>query len=336
MKIVNIANQKVRIREVSMPGILSPDDVLVHIRYATLSPDDLGLFLSGNMITGNPYNYGQAGSGIVEQLGPMAYHRGLEVGDRVVWFYRANCGVCYQCNTGDPLYCPNMTFCNTSFAEYMSWKEAYIYKLPEAVSLEEAVFFQDTLDCIRVFSEAAIGPNDSIAILGVNHKSLLMARYARLCGVRHITLICQHPHLLELAAGSGAHHYLRFGIDDLIQFSSSINREKGGFSVVIDCCGSLPMLQDAVYALAYGGVIAIPFSYPKGTILPIDLSNFYFKEPRIFVMKQSAKDAPKALELMPRLGLKDLTKDILPFAEVETLFTSEFYSSHLCGIVKLP
>lgn len=55
--------------------------------------------------------------GIIEELGPAAYHKGLSEGDRVVWFYRANCGMCYQCSTGRPLYCPNMTYCTTSFAE---------------------------------------------------------------------------------------------------------------------------------------------------------------------------------------------------------------------------
>lgn len=140
MKILGISHGKVRFNDLPKPQIIYPDDILVKIQYALLPPDDLGLYLGGNMIIPNPYMFGQAGSGIIEELGPAAYRKGLSEGDRVVWFYRANCGMCYQCSTGRPLYCPNMTYCTTSFAEYMTWKEAYIYKIPNSLPLEQGVF----------------------------------------------------------------------------------------------------------------------------------------------------------------------------------------------------
>ena len=120
MKILGISHGRVRFNDLPKPQIIYPDDILVKIQYALLPPDDLELYLGGNMIIPNPYMFGQAGSGIIEELGPAAYRKGLSEGNRVVWFYRANCGMCYQCSTGRPLYCPNMTYCTTSFAEYMN------------------------------------------------------------------------------------------------------------------------------------------------------------------------------------------------------------------------
>ena len=72
MKILGISHGKVRFNDLPKPQIIYPDDILV--------PDDLGLYLGGNMIIPNPYTFGQAGSGIIEELGPAAYHKGLSEG----------------------------------------------------------------------------------------------------------------------------------------------------------------------------------------------------------------------------------------------------------------
>ena len=336
MKILGISHGKVRFNDLPKPQIIYPDDILVKIQYALLPPDDLGLYLGGNMIIPNPYMFGQAGSGIIEELGPAAYRKGLSEGDRVVWFYRANCGMSYQCTTGRPLYCPNMTYCTTSFAEYMTWKEAYIYKIPNSLPLEQGVFFQDVLDCLRVFHEAEIDADSSIAILGVNHKSLLIAWYAKLCGVRSVTVVSPNPRMLPYAKRFGADHVVRFGTDNLLMLSTEINEASGGFHAVIDCGGSLPLLREAMDVLMYGGSLVIPYVYRPGSKISVNLSDFYFKEPRIKVLKQGALDVPKALDLMPRLGLERLTENLVPFENALSLFSPKFYENRLCGIAQLP
>lgn len=62
MKILGISHGKVRFNDLPKPQIIYPDDILVKIQYALLPPDDLELYLGGNMIIPNPYTFGQAGS----------------------------------------------------------------------------------------------------------------------------------------------------------------------------------------------------------------------------------------------------------------------------------
>lgn len=80
MKILGISHGKVRFNDLPKPQIIYPDDILVKIQYALLPPDDLELYLGGNMIIPNPYTFGQAGSGSSKNSVPPPITRGCRRG----------------------------------------------------------------------------------------------------------------------------------------------------------------------------------------------------------------------------------------------------------------
>ena len=148
----------------------------------------------------------------------------------------------------------------------------------------------------------------------------MIAWYAKLCGVRSVTVVSPNPGMLPYAKRFGADHVVRFGTDNLLMLSTEINEASGGFHAVIDCGGSLPLLREAMDVLMYGGSLVIPHVYRPG----------------IKVLKQGALDVPKALDLMPRLGLERLTENLVPFENALSLFSPKYYENRFCGIAQLP
>ncbi|CAA9571489.1 MAG: S-(hydroxymethyl)glutathione dehydrogenase, partial [uncultured Thermomicrobiales bacterium] len=80
-----------------------PNEVLVRILASGVCHTDLGVKLGTYGTEGFPFLLGHEGAGIVEAVGP-----GVEkprVGDQVILAWRAPCGGCRFCQTGQPHLC---------------------------------------------------------------------------------------------------------------------------------------------------------------------------------------------------------------------------------------
>src|SRR3954452_5521241 len=80
-----------------------PNEVLVRIEASGVCHTDLGLKSGAYGTEGFPYLLGHEGAGVVEAVGP-----GVEeprVGDHVILAWRAPCGKCRFCKTGQPNLC---------------------------------------------------------------------------------------------------------------------------------------------------------------------------------------------------------------------------------------
>lgn len=115
---------------------LSNDDVLVRITH------------SGVCFTDVHYQYsdmalGHEGTGVVEATGPSV--KDLSKGDRVGWGYEHDCcGRCRQCLTGWETLCAERKMYASadtdqgSFGDYAVWREAFLFRIPDSLSNEDA------------------------------------------------------------------------------------------------------------------------------------------------------------------------------------------------------
>ncbi|KAF9638689.1 putative nadp-dependent alcohol dehydrogenase protein [Lasiodiplodia theobromae] len=116
---------------------------------------------------------GHEGVGIVEQVGPRV--KNLKVGDRVGWGYQHDeCGHCKQCLTGQDVYCPERAMYGYadldqgSFATGAVWREAFLFKLPEGLSDEDAAPLQCGGATVwTCFDDYNIQPTARVGILGI-------------------------------------------------------------------------------------------------------------------------------------------------------------------------
>jgi D-arabinose 1-dehydrogenase-like Zn-dependent alcohol dehydrogenase len=156
---------------------------------------------------------GHEGVGVVEALGPDC--KLLRKGDRVGWGYEHDsCGHCRQCLTGTEQYCNDRQMYAAadldqgSFASHAVWREAFLFKIPDGLSDEEAAPFQ----CAGATVWTALmayntRPTETVGIMGVGGLGHIAIQFARAMGARVVVLSGSDSKKDE-AIRLGAHEFI--------------------------------------------------------------------------------------------------------------------------------
>src|SRR5690349_3578973 len=139
---------KLEVVQMDMPET-GPDDILVRVRACGICGSDVhGLDGStGRRIP--PLVMGHEAAGLVERVG--ANVRDFAPGDRVTFDSTIYCGHCRFCARGDVNLCDNRMVLGVSpgeyrrhgaFAEYVSVPRRIVYKLPAALTFEQAALIE--------------------------------------------------------------------------------------------------------------------------------------------------------------------------------------------------
>ncbi|OQE42336.1 hypothetical protein PENCOP_c004G04162 [Penicillium coprophilum] len=160
---------------------LEHDDVLVRTTHSGVCGTDVH-YQSTDMALGHE------GTGVVEATGPDV--KLLKKGDRVGWGYEHDCcGTCKQCLTGWETLCRGRKMYGLdaldqgSFGTHAVWREAFLFKIPENMSSEDA----GPLMCggSTVFNAlhiAEVRPTARVGIVGVGGLGHLAIQFAAKMG----------------------------------------------------------------------------------------------------------------------------------------------------------
>ncbi|KAJ5143390.1 uncharacterized protein N7515_002177 [Penicillium bovifimosum] len=162
-------------------GDLERDDVLVRVTHSGVCGTDVH-YQSVDMALGHE------GTGIVEETGPDV--KLMKKGDRVGWGYEHDCcGHCPQCLTGWETLCRERKMYGSadldqgSFASHAVWREAFLFKVPDNMSNEDAA----PLMCggstvFNAIHAAEIRPTARVGIVGVGGLGHLAIQFAAKMG----------------------------------------------------------------------------------------------------------------------------------------------------------
>ncbi|KAJ5122928.1 hypothetical protein N7448_009025 [Penicillium atrosanguineum] len=171
--------------EVTRRDELRGDNVLVRITHSGVCFTDV-YYRNVDMALGHE------GAGIVEATGPDA--KILKKGDRVGWGYEHDCcGHCRQCLTGWETLCPERKMYagadldQGSFGSHAVWREAFLFKVPENMSNEDA----GPLMCggstvFNALHVAQVRPTARVGVVGVGGLGHLAIQFATKMGCKVI------------------------------------------------------------------------------------------------------------------------------------------------------
>jgi L-iditol 2-dehydrogenase len=142
---------ELELQEVPDLHVTGPDDVVVEIRFCGICGTDVGIVSGSYPVAVPGVTIGHEAGGIVVEVGPEVTN--VEVGDKVVIDPTPYCGTCRMCRTGRTNHCANKMGTESgvsydgAFASRYRTTSAFVYRLPEHVTLEQATL-TEPLSCV--------------------------------------------------------------------------------------------------------------------------------------------------------------------------------------------
>ena len=177
MKAVWLEDNQIKLADVQQPA--RPDEALIRIRMAGICSTDLELVKGYYPYTGI---LGHEFVGEVVSAPDASW-----VGQRVVGEINAVCGTCEACLNGRSTHCENRTVLgiadrNGVFAEYTSLPLKNLYRVPDSVPDEQAVFVEPLAAALEIQDQIKLQKTDRVLLIGAGRLGQLIAQTLALTG----------------------------------------------------------------------------------------------------------------------------------------------------------
>jgi L-gulonate 5-dehydrogenase len=177
-------------RDISMPKIEAPDDVLVKVIITGICGSDMHNLLGEATGISYPLIAGHEMTAEVVEFGPDV--KGLETGDHVIMNPVISCGYCYPCSIGRNNICENLKARGAHFdgcmREYMVLKRRTVHKISREIPWENAALVEPFTIAGQSSSRAGVTAGDTVYIVGAGPIGLCIMIMCKLLGAR--VIIC--------------------------------------------------------------------------------------------------------------------------------------------------
>lgn len=241
-----------------------PKEVLAKVSYSGICGTDVEIYKGAKSLTKDsvvkyPVRIGHEWSGIVEAVGSEVTD--VKPGDRVISDTDYTCGECEDCKSGNYRKCKHLrslgtvgNFKDGAHAEYIVNHHWHMHKLPDGLSLEEAVLVEPATIAYNALLDCGMEPEKTILIVGTGAIGLMAVWLAKQKGLR-VLLAGRKPSKLAVAEKLGADVLINLTTDEL---EKSVKEQTDGLGVDIfyETTGAGRFLEQAVNMTRYRGTIA--------------------------------------------------------------------------------
>jgi len=234
---------KIEVRDVEMPKISQPDEVMVKVSACGVCGTDLHI-LNDEFKSYPPVTMGHEFSGTIAEVGHdvTKWH----IGDRVVC--EPFTGVCFRCETcrrGWIHICEHKRSpgwgINGAFTDYVVVPDLFLHRIPDKVDDITAALCEPlAIVTHEVLERGEIGPQDFVAVIGAGPIGILAAFAAKENGANKVAAIDQSSgvHLrLPTAQKLGADYVFNVDEEDVAKSILELTGGKGA-DLVVEASGS--------------------------------------------------------------------------------------------------
>ena len=252
-------NGTVAVKQIPVPKLVSPDDVLVKVECCSICGTDVH-------ITAIPPGYiatqgtvlGHELVGEVVAAGPEV--RSVHPGDRIVCNPNEFCGTCAYCQRNMPNFCERVKAMGIDvdggFAEYVRIAERCCFVLPPHLSSETAAFAEPLACVLNGLHKLKLQPGDSSAvIIGAGTIGLLFLMLLKASGAFPVIVSDINAKRRAFALECGADYVVDPLKQDLEKFVQT--KTETGVDFVIEAVGSqfascIPLVRKGGTILLFG------------------------------------------------------------------------------------
>ncbi len=332
------SNDDVRIVELPTPSI-GAGEVLVKVRASGICGSDV---MEWYRRPKAPLVLGHEIAAEVVKVGDGVDQ--VRLGDRVFVSHHVPCGSCRYCKAGHETVCDTLRTTNFDpggFAEYVRVPDLNVrlglYKLPEGVADEEAVFIEP-LACVARGQRLAGPPKGgTVLVIGSGIAGLLHVRLAKAHGAGRVIATDVVDFRKEAALASGADVV----IDGREDVPAHVRSANGGRSadLVITCTGASKAIAQGLASVDRGG--GILFFAPTEPTANVEFPfNALWREEVTMTSSYGGGpgDIREAIELLRtrRIRVRDLITHRLPLSQAGEGFRLVAKAQDSIKVVLLP
>ena len=292
---------RLELQDVPEPGV-GPSDVLVRVKACGICGSDVHGLDGSTGRRRPPLIMGHEAAGVVERVG--AGVRGVEPGDRVTFDSTIYDPDSYFSRRGLVNLCDHRRVLGVScedyrqhgaFAEFVAVPAHILYRLPPALSFEQAAMIEPVSIALHARHLAPIEPGDTALVVGAGLIGLMMVQVLRHASpARRIAAMDLDETRLALARELGADETFTAGSD--VPAALRAVTDGRGADVVFECVGAEPTVRTAILSARKGGTVTLVGNIVPEVSIPLQL--VVTRQLRLQGSCSSAGEYPEALELV--------------------------------------
>jgi L-iditol 2-dehydrogenase len=336
--LVHTAPLQFELRDVPNPQP-NDEEVLVRVRACGICGSDVHGYTGKTGRRIPPIIMGHEASGVVEAVGKNA--RNVAVGDRITFDSTVYCNQCPACRQGRVNLCQNRKVLGVStpafrrdgaMAEYVVVPWWITYRLPEAVSFEEAALIEPASVSLHAARITPVDVNDVVVVVGAGQIGLFAIQAARVKGAGMIVALDMKDERLALARQLGADVTINPGAADVAaEMRSAAGRPDA--DAVLEAVGTEASVSLAIQLTKLGGHVTL-----IGNVTPriqVNLQDIVSRELTLRGSCAIAGEYRACLDLMAtgRIQAKPLISKSVPLADGQTAFDALHHGD--AGLMKI-
>jgi L-iditol 2-dehydrogenase len=279
-------------------------EVLIRVRACGICGSDVHGMDGSTGRRRPPIIMGHEASGVIATVGEKV--TGWSQGDRVTFDSTVYCGTCWFCQRGLINLCDNRRVLGVScedyrqhgaFAEYVAVPQRILYRLPEAITFEQAAMVEAVSVAVHAVERTPVSLGDTAVVVGVGMIGLLVVQALRAAGCGTIIAVDLDEGRLNLARRLGADLSLNAEASHLLEEVKRCTGGRGG-DLAMEVVGTSPSVNAAIACVRKGGTVTLVGNLKPSVELP--LQAVVTRQITLYGTCASSGEYPACLDLMAR------------------------------------
>lgn len=255
-------------------------EVVIQVGVATTCGTDLKVWRRGGhaKMLQLPTLFGHEAAGEIVAVGSGVTN--WQVGDRIIANNSAPCMKCFFCQRQEYSLCPNITWNNGTFAEYLKIPAAIVQhnmlRVPDELPLSLASMTEPLACVLHGVARSHVKPHDRVVVLGDGAIGLMFV--AVLAQTSQVILWGGNDHRLKIGQQLGATHTFNYHhIPDIPGVVKELTQGWGA-DVVIEATGVPSVWETAITCARPGATVNLFGGCPRDTTITVDTEKLHYSE----------------------------------------------------------
>jgi L-iditol 2-dehydrogenase len=315
-------------------------EVVIQVATATTCGTDLKVWRRGGhaKMLIPPTLFGHEGAGRIVALGAGVIN--WQVGDRVVANNSAPCMKCFFCQRQEYSLCPNLTWNNGTFAQYLKIPapivEHNLLPIPDELPWELAAMTEPLACVLHGVARSHIKPKDQVVVLGDGAIGLMFV--AALADTAEVLLWGGNDHRLEIGQKLGAAQTFNYHQNSDIPSVVKELTQGWGADVVIEATGVPSVWETAIACARPGATVNLFGGCPRDTSITVNTEQLHYSELTIKgVFHNTPEYVRSALLLLAsrKIPFELLISEQRPLKDLEQVF-NEMKARQVIKVAMIP